>query len=139
METGHSKGELDEMINFKFQDPVNGIYCTRHGGTTAKTLYRMDTGYSQETTQGTRSLRIQSVYCCYFQQLSKQNVDLFESKELLVPPSCSITVWAKIADDTEEFLSYTVGLIGVDSDSKEICINRFLEISISSTTGIMYY
>ena len=24
METGYSKGELDEMINFKFKDPVDG-------------------------------------------------------------------------------------------------------------------
>ena len=42
----------------------------------------------------------------------------------------------KEADDTEELLSYSVGLIGIDSDSKEICINHFLE-----TTGIinMYF
>ena len=43
-------------------------------------------------------------------------------------------MWGIEADDTEELLSYSVGLIGIDSDSKEICINHFLE-----KTGIINY
>ena len=41
-------------------------------------------------------------------------------------------MYGKEADDTEKLLSYSVGLIGTDSDSKEICINHSLE-----TTGIV--
>ena len=70
-------------------------------------------------------------------QLSKRDADLFGSQDLPIPPSCLITVWGKIADGTEDLLSYSVGLNGVDSDSKEICINRFLETS--KTTGIINY
>ena len=40
----------------------------------------------------------------------------------------------KEADDAEELLNYSVGLIGIDSDSKEICISHSLE-----TTGIVNY
>ena len=34
-----------------------------------------------------------------------------------------------------DLLSYRVGLNGIDSDTKEICINRFLDTS--SITGII--
>ena len=40
--------------------------------------------------------------------------------------SCLITVWSKEADDSEELLSYSVGLKGIDSNSDEICFTRFL-------------
>ena len=36
-------------------------------------------------------------------------------------------MWGKEADDTEELLSYSVRLKRIDSDSKEICVTRFLE------------
>ena len=39
-----------------------------------------------------------------------------------------------MTDDTEKLLSYSVGLNGIDCNSKEICINHFLDNS--STTGI---
>ena len=57
-------------------------------------------------------------------ELTKRDADLFGSQELPIPPSCLITVWGEIA---EYLLSYSVGL---DSDTKEICINRFLDTSV---------
>ena len=63
-------------------------------------------------------------------QFRKRDADLFGSQELPIPPSCLIiTVWGKITDNTEELMSYSVSLNEVDSDSEEICINRFLETS----------
>ena len=94
----------------------------------------MDFSSLQETTKGNeRNLQLKFNYY-YFEQISKRDVDLFVSQELLIPPSCCILMYGKEADDTEELLSYSVGLIGIDPDSEEICINHFLE-----TTGIVNY
>ena len=59
---------------------------------------------------------------------------MFGSDDLPVPPSCLITVWAKLTQDTEEHLSYPVSLIGVNCDAEAIYIDRFLE---KGTTGIL--
>ena len=56
--------------------------------------------------------------------------------ELPIPPTCRVTIWSKVSQDTEEYLSYTVPLIGIHSDVDEICIQRFLEAS--NTSGILY-
>ena len=70
------------------------------------------------------------ISCTYnYIQLSRRDADLFGSQELPVPPACLITVWDEETDDTEELLSYSVGLKEIDSVSKEICITRFLETS----------
>ena len=54
--------------------------------------------------------------------------------ELPIPPTCRVTIWSKISQDTEEYLSYNVPLIGIHSDVDELCIQRF-----SNTSGILYY
>ena len=59
---------------------------------------------------------------------------MFGSDDLPIPPSCLITVWAKLTQDTEEHLSYPVSLIGVNCDAEAIYIDRFLE---KGTTGIL--
>ena len=59
---------------------------------------------------------------------------MFSSDDLPIPPSCLITVWAKLTQNTEEHLSYLVSLIGVNCDAKAIYIDRFLE---KGTTGIL--
>ena len=54
--------------------------------------------------------------------------------ELPIPPTCRVTIWSKISQDTEEYLSYNVPLIGIHSDVDELCIQRF-----SNRSGILYY
>ena len=122
------------MIRFQFKDPVNGYI-------------ELDMNIPQErSVKGwtlvphRRPLRviiiILIISCNYnYIQLNKRDADLFGSQELPVPPACLITVWGKEVDDTEELLSYSVGLNGVDCISKEICITRLLERS--SDTGII--
>ena len=136
METKHSKAEQDEIIRFQFVDPVNGCI-------------ELDMNMMQERSfkgwtlvPHKRPLRVIVmlynvsiiIIIIIITQLTKRDADLFGSQELPIPPSCLITVWGKITDDTEDLLSYSVGLNGIDSDTKEICINRFLETT--STTGI---
>ena len=73
-----------------------------------------------------------------FLQIKKRNADLFGTVELPIPPTCRVTIWSKVSQDTEEYLSYTVPLTGIYSDDvDEICIQRFLETSNSS--GMLYY
>ena len=68
-----------------------------------------------------------------FLQIKKRDADLFGTVELPIPPTCRVTIWSKVSQDTEEYLSYTVPLIGIHSDDvDEICIQRFLETSNSS-------
>ena len=69
-----------------------------------------------------------------FLQIRKRDADLFGTVELPVPPTCRVTIWSKVSQDTEEYLSYNVPLIGIHSDVDEICIQRF-----SNTSGILYY
>ena len=121
------------MIRFQFKDPINGYI-------------ELDMNIPQErSVKGwtlvphVKPLRviilILMISCKYnnYKQLNRRDADLFGSQELPIPQSCLITVWGKEADETEELLSYSVGLNGIDSDSKEICINRFL--STSNETG----
>ena len=108
------------MIRFQFKDPVNGFI-------------ELDMNIPQERV----IIIILMISCNYnYIQLNRRDADLFGSQELPVPQSCLITVWGKETDDTEELLSYSVGLKGIDSDSKEICVTRFLETS--SNTGIIF-
>ena len=72
-----------------------------------------------------------------FLQIKKRDADLFGTVELSIPPTCRVTIWSKVSQDTEEYLSYTVPLIGIYSDDvDEICIQRFVETS--NTSGILY-
>ena len=57
----------------------------------------------------------------------KSDADEFGGEKSPVPPSCLLTVFAKLEQDTEYALHYSVPLIGVQSQNKEIHINRFLE------------
>ena len=114
------------MIRFQFKDPINGYI-------------ELDMNIPQErSVKGwtlaphVKPLRVIIIVlitsCTYnYIQLNRRDADLFGSQELPVPQSCLITVWGKEADDAEELLSYSVGLKGIDSDSKEICVTRFLE------------
>ena len=69
----------------------------------------------------------------------KRDADLFGSQHIPFPPSCLITICAKVAPDTEEDLSYAVPLKGIESDL-EIYINRSLEtVESSNTTGLCCY
>ena len=53
--------------------------------------------------------------------------------ELPIPPTCRVTIWSKVSQDTEEYLSYTVPLLGIHSDDiTKLRIQRFLETSNSS-------
>ena len=81
---------------------------------------------------------ILSFWCWHiFLQIKKRDADLFGTVELPIPPTCRVTIWSKVSQDTEEYLSYTVPLIGIHSDDvDEICIQRFLETS--NTSGIYY-
>ena len=63
----------------------------------------------------------------------KRDADLFGSNDLPIPPSCLITVWAKLSCDPEEHLRHPVTLTGIDCNTRKIYISRFLE---TSTTGI---
>ena len=64
---------------------------------------------------------------------------MFGSQHIPFPPSCLMTIRAKVAPDTEEDLSYAVPLKGIESDL-EIYINRSLEtVESSTTTGFCCY
>ena len=54
---------------------------------------------------------------------------MFGLQQLPIPPSCLITLHAKLTQDTEEDLRYAVPLMGIDSDVSKIFINRSLETS----------
>ena len=113
------------MIRFQFKDPVNGYI-------------ELDMNIPQERSvkgwtlvphvKPLRVIIIILITSCNYNyiQLNRRDADLFGSQELPVPQSCLITVWGKETDDTEELLNYSVGLKGIDSDSKEICVTRFL-------------
>ena len=74
-----------------------------------------------------------------FLQIKKRDADLFGTVELPIPPTCRVTIWSKVSQDTEEYLSCTVPLIGIHSDDvEEICIQRFLETSNSSGIYIIF-
>ena len=61
-----------------------------------------------------------------FLQIKKRDADLISTVELPIPPTCRVTIWFKVSQDTEEYLSYTVPLIGIHSDvADEIRIQRF--------------
>ena len=66
-------------------------------------------------------------------QLRKRDADLFGSDDLPIPPSCLFTVWADSTCNPEKPLRHPVLLYGIDSDTRKIYINRFLE-----TTGILF-
>ena len=66
----------------------------------------------------------------------KRDADLFGSIDLPIPPSCLITVWAKLSCDPEERLRHPVTLTGIDCSTRKIYISRFLE---TSTTGIIVH
>ena len=114
------------MIRFQFKDPSNGYI-------------ELDMNIPQERSvkgwtlaphvKPLKVIIIILMISCNYNciQLNRRDADLFGSQELPVPPSCLITVWGKEADDTEELLSYSVGLKGIDSDPNEICVTRFLE------------
>ena len=77
-------------------------------------------------------------YCIFFLQIKKRDADLFGTVELPIPPTCRVTIWSKVSQDTEEYLSYTVPLIGIHSDDvDEICIQRFLETN--NPSGMLSY
>ena len=80
------------------------------------------------------SLLLLVLHTCIFLQIRKRDADLFGTVELPIPPTCRVTIWSKVSQDTEEYLSYTVPLIGIHSDVNEICIQRF-----SNTSGTLYY
>ena len=66
----------------------------------------------------------------------KRDADLFGS-DLPIPPSCIITVWAKLSCDPEERLRHPVILTGIDCNTKIIYISRFLEtMETTTTTGM---
>ena len=66
------------------------------------------------------------------------DADLFGSQHIPFPPSCLITIRAKVAPDTEEDLSYAVPLKGIESDI-EIYINRSLETGMCCCTLLQDY
>ena len=84
------------------------------------------------------SLLLLVLHTCIFLQIRKRDADLFGTVELPIPPTCRVTIWSKVSQDTEEYLSYTVPLIGILSDDVvKIRIQRFLETS--NISGILYY
>ena len=66
-------------------------------------------------------------------QIRKRDADLFSTEKLPIPPTCSVTIWSEGSQDTKEYLSYTVPLIGINSDVKAISIQRFLKTSSRSS------
>ena len=66
-------------------------------------------------------------------QIRKRDADLFGTDILPLPPTCLVTIWSEGSQDTKEYLSYTVPLIGINSDVMEICIQRFLDTSSRSS------
>ena len=54
---------------------------------------------------------------------------MFGSQQMPIPPSCLVTLHAKLTEDTEKDLHYAVSLKGIDSDVSKIFINRSLETS----------
>ena len=42
-----------------------------------------------------------------YAQIKRRDADMFGSDDLPIPPSCLITVWAKLTQNTEEHLSYS--------------------------------
>ena len=75
------------------------------------------------------------VLCGFSKQLLKRDADLFGSNRLPIPPSCLITVWAKLSCDPEERLRHPVTLTGIDCIAKKIYISRFLEATHTNTIG----
>ena len=67
----------------------------------------------------------------------KRDADLFGSSDLTLPPTCLITVWAKLSCDPEERLRHPVSLTGIDSDTRKLYISRFLETSTASISFII--
>ena len=63
---------------------------------------------------------------------------MFGSQHIPFPPSCLITIRAKVAPDTEEDLSYAVPLKGIESDP-EIYINRSQGTGMCCCTLTQYY
>ena len=63
---------------------------------------------------------------------------MFGSQHIPFPPSCLITIRAKVAPDTEEDLSYAIPLKGIESDL-EIYINRSLETGMCCCTLLQCY
>ena len=128
------------MFRFCFMDPVNGFI-------ELDLVKTFQDGWTIDPTR--KPLRV-SVYFTLliililslllfvlhtFLQIKKRDADLFGTAELPIPPTCRVTLWSKVSQDTEEYLSYTVPLIGIHSDDvDEICIQRFLETS--NTSGI---
>ena len=123
------------MIRFQFKDPVDG-YIELDMNIPQERSVKGWTLLPHVKPLMVTILILMISWSYNYTQLNRRDADLFGSQELPIPQSCLITVWGKEADDTEELLSYSVGLKGIESDSKEICITRFLETS--STTGIIF-
>ena len=68
----------------------------------------------------------------------KRDIDLFGFQHIPFPPSCLITIRAKVAPNTEEDFSYSVPLKGIESEI-EICINLSLETGMCCCTLLQYY
>ena len=84
-------------------------------------------------------LLLKLLFFTVFGQIKKRDADLFGTVELPIPPTCRVTIWSKVSQVTEKYLSYTVTLIGIHSDDvTKLRIQRFLETGTSSS-GILYY
>ena len=71
--------------------------------------------------------------------MTKRDADLFGEDKLAIPPSCLVTVHAKLAEDTVDLLHYDVPLIGIEDEGKEICIVRKLQLDDSNSSVTNYY
>ena len=72
-----------------------------------------------------------------YKQVTKKYADLFGSCDRPIPPSCLVTVWANRFSKPKEHFRFPVTLTGINSNTKKIYINRFLEAVETSHRGII--
>ena len=88
-----------------------------------------------------KKLHIVIIFILYFtayayKQVTKKDADLFGSCDRPIPPSCLVTVWANRFSKPKERFRFPVTLTGINSNTKKIDINRFLEAVETSHRGI---
>ena len=59
--------------------------------------------------------------------------------KLPIPPSCLVTILATCERDTVDLLNFVVPLIGINSEAKDICINRSLQREQSGSKTLFIF
>ena len=70
-------------------------------------------------------------------QLRKRDIDLYGSQDLILPPSCLLSVWTESSLNPKTRLSHPVTLSGIDSATTKIYVRRFRDPVVTSSTSGM--